>query len=229
MSIGDKVKKYLAEKEAASQEDESPIARADRAYVNAGLTPPESAAPVVAPEPTMASVLQIMAAMLQEMRAQGAQPDGAAVKQLEMMEQILVKTKPENVAPPLISHYNPLGDRDHPRPELKCTMTQVGYVLKTDTLSLQEIELLNQLKPGDYLVTKSDGSRIPFKVGAKYDSNLKLDQLDIWYPCKGTDRHNHRDFTEYMLEVLSGAPLPSRAELFAELQTLKAQLAGVAA
>ena len=174
----------------------------------------------------MASVMTLMTQLIAEMRsAQTGVERESALKSAEMLEQILVKTMPENKQPPLISVYSYAeGERDRPKPALKCKMSWVGYDIKVDTMTPAEIDLLNRLQPGVYRVKKADLSLIEFRVTAVHDSNLELERLDIWFPCKGQDRHNHGTLLSYCHQAL-GTALASPEELYAEVLALKAQLA----
>jgi hypothetical protein len=53
--------------------------------------------------------------------------------------------KPENARHPDISAFNPEGERDHPRPELKRKTFWIGVPLLRDELTKEEIELFNQI------------------------------------------------------------------------------------
>ena len=70
----------------------------------------------------------------------------AQIHALAMRKQL----RPDNEVHPDISVYNPLGERDHPRPPLKCPMFLGPYPLEEQTLLLKEITYLNQLEPGTY-------------------------------------------------------------------------------
>jgi len=110
----------------------------------------------------------------------------------------------ENAFAPEISAFNPRGDRDNPRPALACQMIWTGFKLSKEALTVEEIELLNQAKPGEYRVTKSDGKTIPFTISAKQDAAGRLEMLTFHFPCKNTeDRHNHMGMVAYLREVLA--------------------------
>lgn len=209
MAIGQHVAKALAER-AAEQEHEIPMER-----------PPRVSEPA---DPSMATVMQSFADLIKELRsANTSEQKEAAISQAELMQQLLVKTKPENVAPPRISVFNPSGDRDHPKPPLKCEMFWVGYDLRPEVLTPEEVDLMNRLEPGEYVVMKADRTQIPLTVTAKRNSNLKLERLDVWFPCKGQDRHNHGSMESYLRQVL-GESIPTADELMTELTRLKQEL-----
>lgn len=141
----------------------------------------------------LASVVKTMQAM-QEKAAQ-AQQD------------LLVRTMPENTQAPGISAYShPEGDLKRPKTPLKCEMFWVGFPLTADNLTPTEIAAVNDLRPGDYFVTKGNGDRIPFQVTAKTKINGALESLSVWFPCKGDQLHDHRSMTAYCREAM-GAPV----------------------
>lgn len=110
----------------------------------------------------------------------------------------------ENAFPPDFSAFNPKGERDNPRPELRCKMIWVGFKLAKEALTVEEINLLNQAQPGDYRVEKADGRTIPFTIGGKADHAGRLEMLTFHFPCKSTeDRHNHLSMANYLKQVLA--------------------------
>lgn len=65
---------------------------------------------------------------------------------------------PSNKTHPAISVFsNPLGDREHPRPDLKCPMFWIGYPIEKDTTTAEEIQLLNLAEPGLFAFKRIDG------------------------------------------------------------------------
>lgn len=175
------------------------------------------------PSPSIADAMVLIAQTLAELKSA---PSTANSTQLDVIANFLKmqnETRPhENVHnPPLISFLNPYGERDRPRPELKCKMHWVGYEMTKDGLSHEEIALLNQTEPGEYRVTKSNGSSIPFTIHAVKASNGKIERMTFHFPCKTTDdRHDHRSMVEYLKEILFGK-MPSTDELLLELTKLR--------
>ena len=227
MAIGDHVRKYQAEKEAKAAAEQA------EALTAAEVPMPPAMAPVPGAAPTMADMLAMIKALAQELRAAPVTSDAqeTAQKQVELIERLITKTHPENIDHPGIGVYSyPDGDLAHPKPELQCKMFWVGYELRTDTLTPQEVELLNRLKPGEFRVTKADGVGIPFRVSAKHSDKLDaqgrptLEELSVWFPCKGDARQNHLSMTSYLQQAL-GDKLPTLEEAMAELTRLKAELA----
>lgn len=112
----------------------------------------------------------------------------------------------ENPSAPLMSVYNPRGERDHPRPRLRAKTLQNGVELQEDTLMWEEIEGLNALPAGVWRVTKGTGNKIPFTVtftrGADEDT---IERVDFHFPCKDEHRYDHRPLLDYLFEVLEAA------------------------
>ena len=78
---------------------------------------------------------------------------------------------------PRISVFNPLGDRDHPRPLLKCQFflgTSEGkngeikrsYPFLDDDLTVHEVIALNTLQPATTTIELYDGTKVPLSIVA---------------------------------------------------------------
>ena len=179
--------------------------------------------PAVGSDP-MAYALAMIADALKTIKTQ----DSGAAERLAGIQRFLLnqeQTRPhENLFnPPLYSHFNPEGERDSPRPELKCKIIWVGYELTKDGLTKAEITLLNRLQPGSFRVTKADGRTIPFTVAAKENDGGQLERLTVHFPCKGSeDRQNHNSMVAYLSEVY-GEQL-STDRLLKQISDLKGQL-----
>lgn len=186
-----------------------------------------------APETNMAALMAQMAAMQQEtarllleMKQSGGTQNAAVIETLlAQQEQLLVKTRPENTEHPGISVYSyPEGELRRPKPDLKCQFIWCGQEESKDQLTPEEIELRNQLEPGNYFVTKANGSRIKFTVTAKYTDGGKLEQLEVWYPCRGEHKSDHMHNTAYLRQVL-GEKIASIEDMMAENARMRAELA----
>ncbi len=70
----------------------------------------------------------------------------------------------ENPQAPMVSVFNPRGERDHPRPSFRAKTMLNGIPLDRDTMAWEEIEALNVLPPGTFRVAKANGQKIPFSV-----------------------------------------------------------------
>lgn len=80
---------------------------------------------------------------------------------------------------PRISTMNPLGDRDHPRPRLKCEFflgvkdksgqIQRSYPFLNDDLSVYEVIALNTLEPVSTKIRRLDDQIMPMEIVATRD------------------------------------------------------------
>jgi len=93
---------------------------------------------------------------------------------------------------PDISPLNPLGELAHPRPNLRREVWWVGFHLPKNELMREEIELLNQLKPGEYDL-KDDMGRVVrtrfFRVVAR-DPQIPDGPILVTFPCTSEDDRN---------------------------------------
>jgi hypothetical protein len=124
----------------------------------------------------------------------------AQIHALAMKKQL----RPENETHPDISVFNPRGERDHPRPRLMCEMFLGPYPLERDVLTWRELELLNQLEPGLYDITKADGSVVPFHVIPRLRADGRtVERLTIAFPCADDDqKQNFPPFATMLREVV---------------------------
>ena len=241
--IGDAIRKYQAQK-AAEAAEEAVEAAAEaaaqeeallKAAISGEVVRPAHAPPSATVDPTIAAVLSQMGRLIEQLAAQAKASDSsvekdAAYRQIELIEKLITKTQPENVHHPGISAFSyPEGDQAHPKPDLQCKIFWVGYELRTETLTPQEIDLLNRLKPGEYRVTKSDMTSIPFRVTAKHSDKVDaqgkpaIETLEVWFSCKGENKQNHLSMVSYLQQVL-GDRVPTSVELLAELARMKREL-----
>jgi hypothetical protein len=104
---------------------------------------------------------------------------------------------------PGISCFNPLGEKAHPRPELLGDIYWAGYLLRGDELTREEIELTNQLKPGDWEIRSRGGSTLPFKVRDLDPGSRNSRRLLILFPCATADqRHDVPTMVDMLRQVV---------------------------
>ncbi len=139
----------------------------------------------------MASEKTTETALTPELIALIAATVGAAVKETQASaaevnaDALKRALKPENAFHPQISIFNPQGDRDHPRPTLKAQFTLFdGIPIDGTTDTVEELTLLNRLEAGEYLVPKSDGTQMPFKVREIRNDLGELRRVDIQFPYR---------------------------------------------
>lgn len=151
--------------------------------------------------------------------------------------------RPENEISPMISVYNPRGETLYPRPKPTHIFQQGPYPVCSpsdyETVTATEIELCNQLKPGDYLVTKADGTDVKVTIKTDFESNgFKPYRTTIIMPMADDDQKaNWVPLVQMLTQILTGeAPMQSYARYqavidrqAAELAALKQQLAASAA
>ena len=143
------------------------------------------------PEPAPAAAPVAPATLTPDMIALIGAAVGAAVKETQASaaevnaDALKRALKPENTAAPMISVFNPAGDRDNPRPKLKALVTLFdGIPIDGTTDTVEEIELYNQLEAGEYFVTRSDGTRMPFTVREIRNDLQQLQRINIQFPYR---------------------------------------------
>jgi len=120
--------------------------------------------------------------------------------QAEATEKVM---RPENKNPPRVSDFNPQGDRDFPRPELKYKFRWIGIDLQKSQLTREECLLLNALAPGDRRVTKADGTRIPLIVEHRLNTAGRTESVWIMFPAEqGEQQQNHMPMRNYLRECV---------------------------
>lgn len=171
-------------------------------------------------DPTLAQILARQTDLTEQL-ATVYQREGDKTR--EALEGFVKQWKPqENRRSPEVSVYNPLGERDHPRPQLKCQMMNGPYPIERDTLTWEEIDLLNQLEPGVFSVQRTDGSYMRLTITGERDANDTLTKLTIRYPMANEEDNKHVPRLVPMLQQILGMAAPSREALEAELARLQA-------
>lgn len=127
--------------------------------------------------PTVALTFEQLKELVQAGRMSGeeiAQIAGAAASKAK---------RPENDPPPYKSVYStPAGERDAPKPMLKCRMYFGSSPIERQTCTPAELEALNRVTPGIYRIAKMDGSHMNVEVRGQLNSNHQLDRLWILLP-----------------------------------------------
>lgn len=144
---------------------------------------------VVVPAPVAVSPSAPLSVTLEQLQALMASATAGSAASTAALAQMVTqgiaqahKPVPEGTdqSNPRISDQNPLGDRDHPRPALKCEVflgTQDGktqqiartYPFDGDDLTVSEIMALNTLESGNFSVKLHDGTPIKVSVVPEYD------------------------------------------------------------
>lgn len=114
--------------------------------------------------------------------------------------------RPENETAPDVSAYHPNGGANKVEP--RCETYWNGQPVWGDVDSDEEVTLMNQVKPGIYLCSKTDGSKFKVAVDAQFDMAGKITKLTMAFPCSGQQRHNHRSRVDILQEMLAQTPAP---------------------
>ena len=120
-----------------------------------------------------ANVLQALVVALQQIASGQVNSQRAATEALDMAAR---QQQPDNKFAPNISDYNPQGDRQFPRPKLKCEMF-LPWEAEAESLTYEEIELLNLLEDGEYMIKRNDGAKVKVVVKLKMNTNGTPDVL----------------------------------------------------
>jgi len=134
--------------------------------------------------------------------AQGAAGSISPTEVANIAAQAAAKARrPENNPGPLVSDFNPDGERDHPRPPLRSTMyfgsSPIGTPQDNSQLTTDEIQALNTVTPGYYNITKMDGSKVVIEVRGRVNSNRKLERLWFLLPEGDEDKNLYPPLAEF--------------------------------
>lgn len=144
--------------------------------------------------------------------------------------------RPENEIAPGISVYNPLGEVAHPRPKPTHKFLQGPYPICSPedyaTVTRTEIELCNSLRPGDFMVTKADGTDVKVTIKTEFESNgTKPYRTTIIMPMADDDqKSNWVPLAQMLTQITTGeAPHASYARYQAIIDNLQAENAALKA
>lgn len=121
--------------------------------------------------------------------------------------------RPFNENAPKISVFNLRGEKDFPKPKLKCKML-LPWEAEEDSLDREEIELLNLLQAGEYGVLRNDRTKVKMTVMVK--TKLDSDEASILMINHDTAFNNdyHRmlpPLTEILRQMLKQNPRTKHA------------------
>ncbi len=169
----------------------------------------------------VAAAMVLLAESLQGLRTGQMQ---AAQLTADMQRRV---TRPENNFPPNLSAYNPRGDKDFPRPPLKCPML-IPWPVEQEAHTREEIELLNLLEQGEYVITRSDRSKLKLTVAIarKLDSE-EPSQLSVNHET-GFNNDNHKMLPHDWIRQLAMANPKTKAAA-ANVLTMEEELVLIAA
>lgn len=136
-----------------------------------------------------------------------------AAAQLEGADRVAratrIASRPSNEAYPAISKYNLRGDKDFPKPAFKY-MILAPYPVEHESCTREEVELLNLLVPGEYMIKRNDDTKVKLTVRATY--KLDTDDMDKVLINHDTAFNNdyHRlmpPFSNWLRQMLKQKPI----------------------
>lgn len=156
---------------------------------------------------TTAPTVTLTQEQLNQLLAAAASGNKGGMTADELADAMQRSQKKENTNSPMVSVFNPRGETATPRPFFAAgRVLQNGMRLDRETLAWEEIEAINALPPGDWRVTKADGSPCAFIVKhVKGNDGVKIERLEFSFPCKDEQRESHRGLFDYCVEVLEQA------------------------
>lgn len=132
--------------------------------------------------------------------------------------------KPENAQHPGVSDYNPLGERDHPRPALSRKVFMSGMELKQDELTADEINLLNGFS------NNMEARNGQWRAELRRTATKGIEDLVIHVPTASADERSELpSLTALLLELKGGAQAADPLSLAKRVAELEAKLAGTSA
>lgn len=122
--------------------------------------------------------------------------------------------RPSNEFAPKISVFNLRGEKDFPKDKLKCRML-IPWEAEEDSLTREEVELLNLMQPGEYIVVRNDRTKV--KLYCRVSTNLDSDVPALLIINHDTAFNNdyHRmmpPLTEVLRQMLKQNPKSRNAE-----------------
>jgi hypothetical protein len=128
--------------------------------------------------------------------------------------------KPENARHPDVSAFNPEGERDHPRPQLKRKTFWIGVPLQRDELTKDEIDLFNRI---DHPMEARNGT---WKAELRNSGT----ELHITFPNATVDeRMDLPSMKVLMHELIGGSRAVDQDSLLARVAELEKKLNTTAA
>jgi F0F1-type ATP synthase epsilon subunit len=125
--------------------------------------------------PTESKAIERLTSALERMTA--AQINGAE----KALEESRKAFRPSNTVIPNVSVFNRRGTGldDYKKPPLKCLM-MIPWLVEWESCTREEVELLNLLEPGTYVVKRADRSKITMTVAIQYKAdNVTPSQLTV--------------------------------------------------
>lgn len=155
-------------------------------------------------EPTMKDVMIMLAAALQQISAGQVDSQRIATKALEDSRR---QIQPDNRLGPDISVLNPQGEYSYPKPKLKCAMF-IPWEAENESCTWEEVELLNLLETGEFVVRRNDKSRVGVVIRMIMDLNGRPNTLFMNSETAYTEESFARmpALTDTLRQILASRP-----------------------
>lgn len=124
--------------------------------------------------------------------------------------------KPENARHPDVSAFNPKGERDHPRPELRRKTFWIGVPLQKDELTAEEIGLFNSV---EHNLTARNGTWTAELRNAGQELHINFPNATV------DDRMDLPSMKVLMTELVGGDRAVDTDSLLARVAELEKKLA----
>lgn len=182
---------------------------------NRALPPPTVPTQLIALQPEQFAALMATREDSDELLKKRAAYDAEAMER---------RQNPSNKTHPGKSVFSyPEGEVARPKPRLKCQMFWVGYEETADTLTPEEVTLLNQAEPGTYKFSRTDGSPDQLTIDGQRDAGGHLRMMNFHFKCRGEFRSTVPSKVAMLREALGLTT--SDTDLRAEIERLRALVA----
>jgi hypothetical protein len=177
---------------------------------------------------TDAILLKLTEMMGQLMTAQ--QQQNALIANQQLMEGRA--RRPSNEVTPMISVFNRRGEllEEYQKPPLKCLML-IPWVAEWESLTREEVELLNLLEPGTFLITRNDKTKLKITVQTRMKEDGKTPSELLLNHETGYNNDNFRlmpSLSDMLREIIKQLP-PQVARLAHAILTDEEEAAMIAA
>lgn len=153
---------------------------------------------------TMKDVMIMLASALKQISAGQVDSQRIAAKALESAQR---QVQPDNRLGPDISVFNPQGEYSFPKPKLRCPMF-IPWETENESCTWEEVELLNLLEAGEYVIKRNDKSKVGVIVRMIYDLNGKPSTLFMNSETAYTEESFARmpALTDTLRQILASRP-----------------------
>lgn len=188
-------------------DDEVEIRRLEAELESDRLASDTVAGPVQVPDVgdmSMRDAMVMLAAALRDIASGQVNAQMVAAKALESAQR---QVQPDNKQAPMLSVLNPQGELQFPKPKLKCRM-DIPWECENESCTWEEVELLNLLEDGEYVIKRNDNSKVGVIVKLLKDLNGKPNRLFMNSEMAFTEESHWRmpPLTSILRQILAVRP-----------------------